>query len=43
LFKFKFIDHVIASKCPDDEIPGIFKLGNPSSGERGEQEILMFR
>jgi len=34
LFKFKFTHHVIAAKCPFDEIPGIFKQGNPSPGER---------
>ena len=43
LFKFSFTDHVIAVKCPYDEIPGIFKRGNSSSGERGEKEILLFR
>jgi len=42
----KFTDHVIAAKCPYDEIPGIFKCGNPFSDkrerERGEKEILIF-
>jgi len=42
LFTSKFTDHVIAAKCPYDEIPGIFKRGNPFSGERGEKEILKF-
>ena len=41
LFTSKFTDHVIAAKCPYDEIPGIFKRGNPFSGERGEKEILI--
>jgi len=40
LFTSKFIDHMIAAKCPNDEIPGIFKQGNPFSGERGLKEIL---
>jgi len=35
LFISKFIDHMIAAKCQYDEIPGIFKSGNPFSGERG--------
>ena len=39
----KFTDHVITAKCPYDEIPGIFKRGNPFTGERGEKEILIFR
>jgi len=34
LFTAKFTDHVIAAKCPYDEIPSIFKRGNPFSGER---------
>jgi len=34
LFISKFTNHVIAAKCPYDEIPGIFKRGNPFSGER---------
>jgi len=40
LVKFKFTDQVMAVMCPYDEIPGIFKQGNPSSGERDEKEIL---
>jgi len=43
LFTTKFTDHVIAAKCPYDEIPGNFKLGNLFSGERGDKEILIFR
>ena len=42
LFTSKFTDHVIATKCPYDEILGTFKQGNPFSGERGEKEILIF-
>ena len=42
LFTSKFTDHVMAAKCPYDEIPGIFKRGNPLTGERGEKEILIF-
>ena len=34
LFTSKFTDHVIAAKCPYDEIPDSFKQGNPFSGER---------
>ena len=33
LFKFEFTDHVIAANCPYDEIPVIFKRGNPFSGQ----------
>jgi len=40
---FDTTDHVIAAKCPYDEIPGIFKRGNPFSGEIGGKEILIFR
>jgi len=43
LFISKFTNHVIAAKYPYDEIPGIFKQGNPFSGERGEKQILIFR
>ena len=39
----KFNDHMITAKCPYDEIPGVFKRGNPFSGERGETEMLIFR
>jgi len=42
MFTFKFTDHMISAKCPYDEIPGIFKRGNPFSGERGDKEILIF-
>ena len=43
MFISKFTDHVIAAKCPYDEIPVIFKQGNPFSEERGAKEILIFR
>jgi len=43
LFTYKYTDRVIAAKCPYDEIPGIFKRGNPFSGERGETEIRLVR
>jgi len=43
LFPFKLTDHVITAKCPYDEIPGIFKRGNPFSGERCGKEILCIR
>jgi len=42
MFTFKFTDHMISANCPYDEIPGIFKRGNPFSGERGDKEILIF-
>jgi len=34
LFTSKFTYHVIAAKCPYEEILGIFKRGNPFSGEK---------
>ena len=42
LFISKLTDHVIGAKCPYDEIPSIFKRGNPFSGERSEKEMLIF-
>jgi len=37
LFTSKFTDHVITAKCLCDEIPSIFKQGNPFSRERGNE------
>ena len=38
LFTSKLTNHVIAAMCPFyEEIPSIFKQGNPLSGERGEK------
>ena len=43
LFTSKFSDHVIAAHRYD-EIPGIFKRGNPFFGEREvKKEMLIFR
>ena len=39
LFTSKFSDHLIAAKCPYDEIPGIFKRRNPLSEEIGEKNF----
>jgi len=42
LFTSKCTDHLIAAKCPHDEIPGNFKRGNPFSEEKYIL-ILIFR
>ena len=44
LFTSNFTDHVLTAKYLYDKISGIFKWGNPLSGERerGEKGILIF-